>query len=233
MKNSKLKVIFFDVNETMLDLEPMRKSVGQVLNGREELLSYWFSKMLHYSLVSTLIGNYQDFGEVGIASLLMIAEENHIELDYERAKKAIIPSLLNLPPHQDVIGALRELKKLDVKLATLTNSSNYGVNTQLENAKMTNLFDDILSIEDVGMYKPHKSTYLWAAEKMNVKVEEAMLVAAHGWDIAGAKASGMQTTFIARPGKSLYSLSGQPDYIVKDFSELVILVKNLLKKERA
>ena len=123
MKNSKLKVIFFDVNETMLDLEPMRKSVGQVLNGREELLSYWFSKMLHYSLVSTLISNYQDFGEIGIASLLMIAEENHIELDYERAKKAIIPSLLNLPPHQDVIGALRELKKLDSP-TSLKNSSS-------------------------------------------------------------------------------------------------------------
>ena len=186
--------------------------------------------MLHYSLVSTDIDNYQDFGQIGVASLLMVANENNIPLTKEQAKKAIVTPLLKLPPHSDVIPALKELRKLNVKLVTLTNSSNFGVKSQLTNAKMIKLFDDRLSIEDIKTYKPHTSTYHWAAKKMDIRPEQAMLVAAHGWDVAGAKAAGMQATFVARPGKSLYPLSIQPDHVVKNFSELVVIIKNKLNK---
>lgn len=220
-----VKVVFFDVNETMLDLESMRESVGAALGGRKDLLSYWFSKMLHYSLVSTDINNYQDFGKIGVNSLLMVAQENNIALSPEQAKKAIVTPLLTLPPHSDVIPALKELKKMNIRLVTLTNSSNYGVRTQLENAKMIDYFDERLSIEDIKTYKPAVSTYEWALNKMNIKAQEAVLVAAHGWDVAGAKAAGLKAVFVARPGKSLYPLSIQPDYVVKDFKELVEVLK--------
>lgn len=223
--NQNTKVVYFDVNETMLDLESMRDSVGKALDGRKDLLPYWFSKMLHYSLVSTDINNYQDFGKIGVNSLLMVAEENGIALTKEQAKKAIVTPLLSLPPHSDVIPALKELKKMNYKLVTLTNSSNFGVKTQLENAKMIEFFDKRLSIEDIKTYKPHTSTYHWAAEKMGIQPSEGLLVAAHGWDVAGAKAAGMKAVFIARPGKSLYPLSIQPDYVVKDFNGLVEILK--------
>ena len=225
-KNDELKVIFFDVNETMLDLESMRESVGKALGNRSDLLSYWFSKMLHYSLVSTDIDNYQDFGKIGVNSLLMVAKENNIKLTAQQAKKAIVTPLLSLPPHSDVIESLKELRKLNVKLVTLTNSSNFGVKTQLTNAKMIDLFDDRLSIEDIKTYKPHLSTYKWASKKMNIRPEQALLVAAHGWDVAGAKGAGMKAIFVARPGKALYPLSIQPDYVVKDFKELVKVIKS-------
>lgn len=227
--DKEIKVVFFDVNETMLDLESMRDSVGKALGGRRDLLPYWFSKMLHYSLVSTDIENYQDFGKIGVNSLLMVAKENNIDLTEEEAKKAIVTPLLSLPPHADVIPALKKLAKLDVKLVTLTNSSNYGVKTQLENAEMISFFHDRLSIEDIKTYKPHLSTYRWAVEKMNVKPDQAILVAAHGWDVAGAKGAGLEAIFVARPGKSLYPLSIQPDFIVKDFNQLVEVLKNNYK----
>lgn len=66
----KPKVIIFDVNETLLDLDSMRESIGDALGGREDLLPLWFSTMLHHSLVSTAIGDYQDFGKIGVASLI-------------------------------------------------------------------------------------------------------------------------------------------------------------------
>jgi 2-haloacid dehalogenase len=223
---NEIRVIFFDVNETMLDLESMRDSVGKALGNRRDLLSYWFSKMLHYSLVSTDINNYQDFGNIGVNSLLMVARENNIPLTAERAKKAIVGPLLSLPPHSDVIPALKELQKMNIKLVTLTNSSNFGVKSQLENANMIDFFDDRLSIEDIKIYKPHGSTYKWAIDKLNVTPQEAVLVAAHGWDVAGAKAAGLKAVFVSRPGKSLYPLSIQPDYVVKDFGELVKLLKS-------
>ncbi len=94
-----------------------------------------------------------------------------------------------------------------------------------ENAKLTHFFDDRLSIEDIKAYKPNPETYLWAVKKIGIKPEEALLLAVHGWDVAGAKAAGLQAVFVARPGKSLYPLSIQPDFVVKDFTEFGELLK--------
>ncbi|MGO2291566.1 MAG: haloacid dehalogenase type II [Pseudoalteromonas sp.] len=219
------KVIIFDVNETLLDLESMRTSIGEALGGREDLLPLWFSTMLHHSLVTTAIGDYQDFGEIGVASLLMVAQNNGIALDAEKAKTAIVTPLLSLPAHPDVKSSLQILKDRGYKLVSLTNSSNKGVKAQFENAGLTEFFDARYSIEDIKIYKPDLRAYEWALEKLDVKPEEALLVAAHGWDIAGAKAAGLNAAFIARPGKALYPLAQKPDFNVKDLTELVEKLK--------
>ena len=224
-QNSKPKVIIFDVNETLLDLESMRTSIGSALGGREDLLPLWFSTMLHHSLVSTAIGDYQDFGKIGVASLLMVAQNNTIKLDAEQAKTAIVTPLLSLPAHPDVKLALQTLKDRGYKLVSLTNSSNHGVKTQFANAGLTAFFDQRYSIEDIKIYKPDLRAYKWALDKLAIKPEQALMVAAHGWDVAGAKAAGMQTAFIARPGKALYPLAEKPDYNVKDLSELTALLQ--------
>ena len=108
---------------------------------------------------------------------------------------------------------------------TLTNSSNYGVKTQMENADMTDFFDARLSIEDIEVYKPDLRSYKWALQQLGVEPGEALMVAAHGWDIAGAKAAGLQTAFIERPGKATCPLAPAPDYKVKDLNELAALLK--------
>lgn len=216
----KPKVLIFDVNETLLDLTSMRSSVGDALGGREDLLPLWFSTMLHYSLVDTVTKDYHDFGQIGVAALLIVAQNNDIELTSEQAKKAIITPLLTLPPHGDVKEGLAKLKAQGYKIVSLTNSSNKAVKAQFESAGLLSYFDERYSIEDIKIYKPDLRSYEWVLEKLNVKPEEAMMVAAHGWDVAGAKEAGLQTTFIARPGKALYPLAKQPDHVVKDVNEL-------------
>lgn len=220
----KPKVIIFDVNETLLDLESMRESVGEALDGQQTLLPLWFSTMLHHSLVTTVSGDYQDFGKIGVAALMMVAKNNQIDITEEQAKTAIVTPLLSLPPHADVKPGLTQLKKQEFKLVSLTNLSNHGVKTQFENAGLTHFFDSRYSIEDIKIYKPDLRAYQWALKELNVKPNEALMVAAHGWDVAGAKAAGLQTAFIARPGKTLYPLAQQPDYIVNDVAELAQLL---------
>ena len=92
--------------------------------------------------------------------------------------------------------------------------------TQLANAGLTELFSRNLSIEDIHIYKPDLRTYRWAAEQMGIRPEDGVLVAAHGWDVAGAKAAGFQAVFVARPGQALYPLAAKPDLVVKDIQEL-------------
>ena len=218
------KVIFFDVNETLLDLKPLKESVTKALGGHDELVGLWFSTMLHYSLVDTLTGNYHPFPEIGVAALQMVAESKGIELSKENAGQAIHPVFINLPPHPDVIEGLKDLKKQGFILVSLTNSSDDGVKTQFENAGLIDIFDRRLTVEGIHKFKPDLAVYRWALDQMNVTASEAMLVAAHGWDIAGARAAGFQTVFVARPGKVLYPLAEKPDQVVKDIKELAQLL---------
>ena len=210
------KVLFFDVNETLLDLTVMKKSVGEALGNRSELLPLWFTTMLQYSLVSTVGGQYNDFGVIGAAALQMVAANNDITLTKEEAENAILTNIRSLPAHPEVKESLARLKKAGYKLVSFTNSSNNGVKTQFENAGLTEYFDERLSIEDMGKFKPHRDAYDWAARKMNVKPSECLLVAAHGWDIAGALWANWRGAFISRPGAQLYPLAPNPEFSESD-----------------
>ncbi len=213
------EILFFDVNESLLDLTAMKKSVGDALQGRTELLPLWFSTMLHYSLVSTVADQYQDFGVIGAAALQMVAKNNGIELSEADAKAAIAP-IRSLPPHPDVAPALKALKEAGFRMVTLTNSSNSGVTAQMENAGLTHFFEKRLSIEDIQMFKPHTHAYKWAARKMEVDPSQCMLVAAHGWDVAGALWAGWRAAFISRPGAQLFPLAETPEINKPDLLQI-------------
>lgn len=221
------KVILLDVNETLLDLAPLKKSVGEALGGREDLVPLWFSTMLHYSLVDTTTGKFHGFAEIGVAALQMVATNHGITLTKEEARAAIVPVIVNMPAHPDVLQGLKKLKAAGFTLVTLTNSSNAGIKAQLENSGLNEVVDRSLSVEDIKTYKPALASYRWALEQTGVTAGDAMLVAAHGWDIAGAEAAGLQTAFVERPGKALYPLADAPDYQVKDLNELAARLTSL------
>lgn len=227
MPMPKPKVIIFDVNETLLDLAPLKLSVGKALGGREDLLPLWFSTMLHYSLVETLSDEYRSFGEIGAAALMMVAEVQGIKLTYEQAKTSIVTPLGSLPPHADVKPGLQALSKGNYKIVSLTNSSFKGVETQFKNAGLTDLFDKRYSVEAIKKYKPHPDTYKIVLDDLDVMPAEVMMVAAHPWDLMGAKNVGLQTVFIARPNKPLYPHAAKPDYVVANVQELATILEGL------
>ena len=212
------KVLFFDVNETLLDLTAMKDSVSQVLGGRKDLLPLWFTTMLQYSLVSTVGNQYNDFGVIGAAALQMVAANNGITLNEEQAKASILGPIRSLPAHPEVKASLQKLKDAGYKLVSFTNSSNKGVETQFKNSGLLDYFDERLSVEDIGKFKPHVDAYIWAARKMQIKPEDCMLVAAHGWDIAGAIWANWRGAFISRPGAQLYPLADKPEIIETDLA---------------
>ncbi len=217
----KPQVLIFDVNETLLDLAPLKASVADALDGRQELVPLWFSTLLHYSLVETLSGSYHDFGEIGIAALTMVAQTQGIEMDQHRARQAVVAPMLALPPHPDVAAGLKQLAEAGFRAVSLTNSSAEAAETQLRNAGLSELFEKRYSVERVKLYKPHPDTYRLVIDELGIKPEAALMVAAHAWDLAGAKAVGLQTAFIARPGRALYPGSPRPDYRVNDLPELL------------
>ena len=213
------KVLFFDVNETLLDLTKMKKQVGEALGGREDLLSLWFTTLLQYSLVTSASGQYEHFGFIGAATLQMVAANNGISISQDVARQTIVKSMQALPAHPEVKSALSLLKKEGYKLVSFTNSSNEGVKNQFENAGLSEYFDERLSIEDVGKFKPFSDTYAWGSHKMGVKPEECMLIAAHGWDVAGALWAGWRAAFISRPGQQLFPLAPKTEIVESDLKK--------------
>ena len=211
------KMLFFDVNETLLDLGAMKSVIGEALGSRPDLLPLWFGTMLQYSLVVTVADQYHHFGEVGAAALLMVAHNHGLTLSPETAKNAV-SSILSLPAHSDVRPALEELKRAGFRMVTLTNSSQAAVDAQMQNADLTHLFEKRLSVEEVQLFKPHGHVYKWAARKMGLAPDECMLVAAHGWDVAGAIWAGWRAAFISRPGAQLFPLAPVPEIVEPDMA---------------
>jgi 2-haloacid dehalogenase len=222
------KMLFFDVNETLLDLNAMKAVVGEALGSRPDLLPLWFTTMLQYSLVVTVADQYQHFGEVGAAALLMVARNHGVNLSPEEARKAV-SSIMSLPAHSDVRPALEELKSEGFRMVTLTNSSQAAVDAQMQNANLADLFEKRLSVEEIQLFKPHSHVYKWAARKMGLAPEECMLVAAHGWDVAGAIWAGWRAAFISRPGAQLFTLAPVPEIVEPDMRSAA---ERLLAMER-
>ncbi len=216
-----VRTIVFDVNETLLDLAPLKQAVGDALDGRSDLLPLWFTTMLQYSLVESMTGNYRDFAHIGVGALMMIGEKEGIAVDRAAAEAAIIEPIRDLPAHPDVAPALRALSGDGFVLTALTNSSTEGVTAQLTNAGIIDMFDHVLSTEAVQAFKPDPRPYRHALAISRVSPPEALMVAAHAWDLVGARHVGMQTAFVSRPGATLYPNVDKPDHVVADLAELV------------
>lgn len=220
------QVIFFDVNETLLVMQPMREKVAAVLGAGPEAARLWFTTLLQHAIVTTVADRYADFAEIGAACLQMTARNQGVELT-ERQAQETVSAMQSLPPHPDVIPALEQLQFARYRLATLTNSSKSALAAQMDNAGLTHFFEALLSVEDVGMYKPHSHVYRWAAHRLGVQASECLLVAAHGWDVAGAAWAGMKSAFIARPGQQAFPLGPRPDITVPSFAELPGRIESL------
>lgn len=223
-KLKNVKVIFFDVIETLLDIEDVKISLAKILDNRPDLADLWFNNMHLYTLVDSVTGKYHDFGIIGYATFSMIAHSYNIDFPKEEVINQL-KKLNEAPPHPDVAESLEYLKNIGFNLAAFSNSSNAAVKRQLESSKLNKFIDRSISVEDIGYYKPHIHTYHSACRMMNVLPSECLLVASQGWDIAGAVAAGMKTVFIKRKGAVCYPLTSKPDYIVNNLKDFVRLLE--------
>ena len=216
---NKPTVILFDVNETMLDMSPLKKKINNLL-GSSQGFRIWFGMLLQYSLVDNCTNSYHDFVTIAGATLDMASEGLKKSIT-EMQKKEALATIKKLSAYPDVPIGLKALKENGFRLATLTNSPAATLSAQLKYAGLTKYFDTTLSIDTIKKYKPALETYRWAAEQLSVNTGEVMLVAAHGWDVAGALQAGLQAAFIQRKGQSLYALSPSPQIVGKNLIEVV------------
>jgi 2-haloacid dehalogenase len=221
----KPKLLILDVNETLLDLSSMKARMNQAFD-HEFAFTQWFSLMLQYSLVDNVTGQYHNFGEIGKAAFEMTKQMLGKEVA-ENERDEILGMIRQLPPHPDVKKGLSMLREAGYRMVTLTNSTEEVVKQQMESAGLTPYFEALLSIDPMRQYKPALETYRQATEKLGVRPEEAMLIAAHGWDVTGALHAGLQAAFISREGKAQYPLAPNPRYTGDTLTSIAEKLVNL------
>ena len=221
MKNE-VKILIFDVNETLLNMEALKTSVNKALS-HSYAFDCWFPKLLQYSLVESITGEYSDFSSIATAVLNMEAKSQGKDLNTGEIQQILSP-VTSLEPYPDVVPGLQKLKEGGFKLVALSNGKPDILEKQLKFAKIDQLFDKILSIEGCKKYKPHPEAYHYAVEAAEGRAIESMMVAAHGWDITGANRAGLKTAFINRPGKQLFPLSENPNIDTNDIESLASIL---------
>jgi len=214
----KPEVLIFDINETLLNLSPLKDSINKTL-GNNHAAGVWFAELLQYSLVETVTNDYHDFSEIAGEVLRMNALKENLHLSNDEIKKTLEP-ITKLEAYPDVVPGLKALKKAGYKLIAFSNGKPEVLEKQLAYAKIAELFHDIKSVEEVRKYKPHTDTYHYIARENQLEVDQCMMVAAHGWDIAGALRTGLKTAFVQRPGKFPYELAGSPDLMIDSIEQL-------------
>jgi 2-haloacid dehalogenase len=217
--------VIFDVNETMLDLgalDPLFTEWFDDPAARKE----WFAQTLHLAMTLAATRTFKSFSDVGAAALEEVARRRGISLS-DDATTRLREFVLRLPAHSDVELSLRALRDAGFTIAALSNNPLPVVSEQLRHVGLSPVFAEIMSVDEAGALKPAPEVYQFAAARLSLPPESIWMVAAHGWDIAGAKRNGMRVAFVARPGQSPDPFA--PPEIIGD--DLVSLARAILAAE--
>jgi 2-haloacid dehalogenase len=212
------QALLFDVNETLLDLTDLRTVLAAALGGGERLAE-WFFRLLHGSVVANATDSFRSFETIGVEALRAVAIRQDRDLSEDQAAE-LVAGFRSLPAHPDVPAALDRLAAAGFRLVALSNGSSVGIPMQLTNAGIVDKFEQIVSVEEVARFKPDPAPYENALHRVKVEPQYALMVAAHDWDIIGARAVGMAGAFITRPGVVWTVPHPLPELTPADIGEL-------------
>jgi 2-haloacid dehalogenase len=216
----RLAVVAFDVNETLVDLEPLRERLQEV-RAPGELLESWFAGTLRDGIALTTAGAYADFQTIARGGLTaLLTGMSGLDRAPDAASEYVMAGFSELPLHRDVADGMSVLRAADVRLVTLTNGSAELTEQLLERGGVGELVERQFSVQKVGRWKPAREPYLHAARECGVPADGVALIAVHPWDIDGAKRAGLLAGWLNRPDTVYPDFFEQPDAAGPDLAAL-------------
>jgi 2-haloacid dehalogenase len=218
-------VLLLDVNETLSDMGPLGMRF-EAVGLPAHLTSTWFSNILRDGFALAATGAYASFRRVAeSAAIALLSTPDRTPNDISAAAEHLVRGLSELPLHDDVRPALERLATAGLRVMTLTNGSRSNTIALLERAGVSGRVEENFSVEEVGRWKPVREAYHYAAARCGVEPAQVMMVAAHPWDVEGAKRAGLLGAWINRRELPYPSLLRKPDLTAAD---LVGLAQALL-----
>src|SRR2546422_122031 len=221
-----VKALAFDPYGTLFDVFSVTALCEQLFPGKgNQLAQTWRFKQLQYSLMRSLMGRHRDFWGLTEDGMVFAAKNLNLDLTADK-KKQLMEAYLSLAAFPDVKPGLQALKRQGVKLAILSNGEPKMLEAAAKSAGIRDLLDDIISVEEVKIFKVSPRVYNLAPERMKVTNPELGFISANNWDAVGAASTGLRTFWIQRSTAEVpEELGFQVDTIVKAITDLAPLLR--------
>ena len=195
-----IRVCVFDAYGTLFDVNSAAAQAKEELGEKWlALADLWRAKQLQYTWLRSLMGRHADFWQLtGDALDFAMAT---MGLADSTLRERLMKLYLRLDAYSEVKASLTCLKQVGMRLAILSNGSPEMLASAVENSGLTGLFDTVLSVEEVGIFKPHPSVYRLAVDRMEISAEEICFLSSNGWDAHAAKAFGFRVLWCNRFGQ--------------------------------
>jgi 2-haloacid dehalogenase len=216
-----VKALAFDAYGTLFDVFSVTALCEKLFPGKgNQVAQIWRVKQLQYSLMRSLMGRHRDFWGLTEDGLVWATKNQKLDLTADK-RKQLMDAYLSLAAFPDVKPGLEALKKQGIKLAILSNGEPKMLEAAARSAGIRDLLDDIISVEEVKIFKVSPRVYNLGPERMNVTNPELGFISANSWDINGAASAGLNTFWIQRSAAEVpEELGYQAGAVVKAITEL-------------
>ena len=220
MKN--IKAIIFDAYGTLFDVNSATEKCKDKIGDKwEGFANYWRTTQLEYTWLRSLMNRHKDFWQVTEDSLDKSMKAFKIDPSMRNELLDLYKILSTFP---EVTEVLKNLKEKNYKLAILSNGTPALLNELVKSNNLDNLFDDLFSIEEVGIYKPDSKVYDIPIKKYKIKKNEVAFISANTWDICGGGNYGYNSIWVNRNNNTFDNLDYVPKHQIKDLSKLLDII---------
>ena len=220
MKN--IKAIIFDAYGTLFDVNSEAEKCKEKLGDKwEGFANYWRTTQLEYTWLRSLMRRHKDFWQITKDSL-------DKSMNFYNIDNSMRSELLNLykvlSPFTEVTDTLKKLKQSNYKLAILSNGTPDLLNELVFSNQLKDIFDDIFSVEEAGIFKPDSKVYGLPINKYNIEKKEVLFLSANTWDVSGAGNYGYNTVWVNRNNNIFDKLDFEPKQQISNLLELLDLI---------
>ncbi len=220
MKN--IKAIIFDAYGTLFDVnsaaEKCKDKIGDKWKG---FANFWRTTQLEYTWLRSLMKRHKNFWQITEDSLDKSMKTFNID---SSMRNELLNLYKTLSPFKEVPETLKKLKERNLRLAILSNGTPSLLTQLVKNNNIDNLFDDLFSIEEVGIYKPDAKVYDIPIKKYKIEKSQVAFLSANTWDVSGGGNYGYQSIWVNRNNDIFDNLDYKPINQIKNLNELIKLI---------
>jgi 2-haloacid dehalogenase len=221
--NIKIRACLFDAYGTLFDVNSAAERAQDALHEKwPQLAEVWRAKQLQYTWLRSLTGRHVDFWQLTSEALDFALDTLKLPNGY--LHDDLMALYLRLGAYPEVKKTLTRLKAAGLKCAILSNGSPTMLSACIENAGIAELFDAVLSVEEVKVYKPHPTVYQLAVDRLSLNANAICYVSSNGWDAYSAKAFGFYVIWCNRFNQVSERIPGTPDAQIRILSDLLDLI---------
>ena len=217
MKN--IKAIIFDAYGTLFDVNSAAEKCKDKIGDKwEGFANFWRTTQLEYTWLRSLMKRHKDFWQITEDSFDKSMKTYKID---PTMKNELLNLYKSLSPYEEVDEVLIKLKEKNFKLAILSNGTPSLLNELVKSNNLENVFDDLFSIEQVGIYKPDSKVYDMPINKYQIEKNEVYFLSSNTWDVSGGGNYGYNSIWVNRNNNIFDKLDYSPKHQIKQLGELL------------